>query len=278
VSFYWTGPYRHERIAALLRGIAAPTPEDIRLLQMDTHSSAAERMLPRVLAWDYTAAGAREAAELLRAWDRRVEADSCGAAVFEAFLVCLERGLTQPVLGADAVLYFKARVFGVADVALERPHSRWWRGEEPRVVVERALAAAVGLLEERLGRRRAGWRWGRLHRYLFLHPGARGSVARLLLNPRPRPARGDSNTVNVSWYSLGRGTFDATTVPSQRMVVPLGDIDGMRVIMPLGQSGQPGHRHYDDMTDRWVRGDLVPLPLSRGAVEKIAKDRLVLEP
>jgi acyl-homoserine lactone acylase PvdQ len=62
------------------------------------------------------------------------------------------------------------------------------------------------------------------------------------------------------------------------MVVPLGDIDGMRVIMPLGQSGQPGHRHYDDMTDRWVRGDLVPLPLSRGAVEKIAKERLVLEP
>lgn len=145
-------------------------------------------------------------------------------------------------------------------------------------MVERALAAAMTMLGERLGRRRAGWSWGRLHRYVFHHPGATSPLTRFLLDPRPRPAEGDCNTVNASWYHPPSGSFDATVVPSMRMIVPLGDIDGMRVSLPLGQSGQPGHPHYDELTDTWARCELVPLPLSRGAVEKLARDRLVLAP
>ncbi len=145
-------------------------------------------------------------------------------------------------------------------------------------MVERALAAAMRMLAEHLGRRRAGWSWGRLHRYAFRHPGATSPITRLLLNPRARPAEGDCNTVKATWYHYPNGNFDATVIPSMRMIVPLGDIDGMRVSLPLGQSGQPGHPHYDDLTDTWARCELVPLPLSRGAVEQIARDRLTLEP
>jgi acyl-homoserine lactone acylase PvdQ len=50
----------------------------------------------------------------------------------------------------------------------------------------------------------------------------------------------------------------------------------MRIIGPLGQSGQPGNPHCNDMTESWIRGETLPLPLSRQAVEKIAMDRLIL--
>jgi penicillin amidase len=278
ISYYWAGPYRHQRITDLLRGMKSPTPEDFRLLQADRHSLAADRVLDKVLAFDFQDPGAREAADQLRGWDRQVSARSRGAAVFEAFLVSLERALTEWKLGPEVGLYLNARAFGIVDVALDRPESPWWGNEEPRAVVERALVAAMELLGERLGRRRAGWSWGRLHRYAFRHPGATSPITRLLLNPWARPAEGDCNTVNASWYYYAGGSFDATIISSMRVVVPLGDIDGMRVIIPLGQSGQPGHPHYDDLTDAWARCELVPLPLSRGAVEKIARDRQTLEP
>ena len=144
------------------------------------------------------------------------------------------------------------------------------------MVVERALAAAMDLLRQRLGAGRSGWRWGRLHRYAFRHPGATSALTRLLLNPTPRPAAGDQNTVNVSWYYPVNGSFDVTTIPSLRMIVPVGDPDGMRIIIPLGQSGQPGHPHYDDMSPLWVRGDYVPLPMGRAAVEAAAAEKLIL--
>jgi penicillin amidase len=127
-----------------------------------------------------------------------------------------------------------------------------------------------------MGRDPRNWRWGRLHRHVFRHPGAGSRLSKKLLNPEELPAHGDNNTVNVSWYTPVGGSFDVTTIPSLRMVVPLGDVDGMRIIGPLGQSGQPGHPHYNDMTGPWTRGETVPLPLSRQAVEKIAADRLVL--
>ena len=63
-----------------------------------------------------------------------------------------------------------------------------------------------------------------------------------------------------------------------RMVTSLGDPDSLQIVGPLGQSGQPGHPHYDDLTGPWQKGEMIPIPLTRPAVERIARDRLVLEP
>jgi penicillin amidase len=75
---------------------------------------------------------------------------------------------------------------------------------------------------------------------------------------------------------VSRDSYHVAGNPSMRIIVPLGDPDGMRIIGPLGQSGQPGHRHYNDMTDPWIRGELVPLPLTRTGVERVTRERLVL--
>ena len=62
------------------------------------------------------------------------------------------------------------------------------------------------------------------------------------------------------------------------MIVPLGDPDGMLIIGPLGQSGQPGHRHYNDMTDAWIRGEMARLPLTRAGADLVAREKLTLLP
>jgi len=282
LSHTWFPPYRVTRIADALAALHRPGVEEFRKLQMDVHSLQADRILPKLeaLLTHDTAlqgAGAREAAALLRSWDREVRADSAGAAVFEVFITELTRCLLARPLGTDLALFFNARTYGLENEILDRPGSPLWTAA-PALVVEEALARTIEVCVACMGRNRSGWSWGRMHRHVFRHPGARGRISRWLLNPPRRPAHGDANTVNVAAYSVARNAYTVAAVPSLRMVVPLGDLDGMRIIGPLGQSGQPGHAHYDDMTDPWLNGELVPLPLTREGVAKVAREHLVLAP
>ena len=282
LSYSWCPPYRLERILKAVSAMKSPGVEDFRRLQMDVHSVQADRLLPKVLAHSFSESPAREAARILSDWDREVRTESGGAAVFEAFLVELEKEILERTLGDDLDLYFLARLYGLENEILDRPDSPLWKkagrgeGKGRERTIEKALARAIALCRKRMGRDPRKWSWGKLHRHVFQHFGAVTRFSRRLLNPEPIPAHGDNNTVNASWYTPVGDSYHATTVPSLRMVVPLGDIDGMRIIGPLGQSGQPGHPHYDDLTKGWVRGETVPLPLSRQAVERIAVDRLIL--
>ena len=275
LSYSWCAPYRHMRILSALRGMRCPGVRDFQALQMDVHSGQADRILPRLVGVSFDDPLADEAARLLAGWDREVTAESGGAAVFEVFLAELTRCLLGERLGSDLGQYFNCISYGVENEILERLASPLWRGDW-RSIVRTALARAMDSCEQRMGRDRRRWSWGRLHRYAFHHRGAANRLARWLLDPPSFPAHGDCNTVNVSWWCPGDRSWDATTVPSMRLIAALGDPDGLYVIGPLGQSGQPGHRHYNDLTALWREGKLVRLPLTEAAVRKTARDRLIL--
>jgi acyl-homoserine lactone acylase PvdQ len=280
LSYAWYGPARHLRITSLLAAMDRPGVRDFMRLQWDVHSVQAERIVPQVLAVPCRDPLAREAQGILSAWDRELGAGSAGAALYECFLCELDRALLCPLLGADLSLYSSAKNgYSIDDVILGRPGSPLWAAAGGlESAVESCLARAVREMERRMGRDRSSWAWGRLHRYVFRHPGAVTPLLARLLNPAPIPAGGDCNTVNVSWYRAASGSFDATVIPSMRMIVPLRDPDGMRIIGPLGQSGQPGHRHYADMLGPWAEGKYAFLPMSAEAVEKAARERLLLSP
>ncbi|HUJ74826.1 MAG TPA: penicillin acylase family protein, partial [bacterium] len=202
LSWRWYPPWRVRRIAAALKEMNRPGVDEFRRLQMDVHSLQADHVLGRLepLVSSDTAlmgAGAREAAALLRSWDREVKAESAGAAVYEVFITELTRCLVDRPLGPDAGLFFNARTYGPENEILDRPASPLWKAA-PAVVVEEALTRTIEVCAARMGRDRARWSWGRLHRHVFRHPGARGWLFAWLLNPRSRPAQGDANTINVA--------------------------------------------------------------------------------
>ena len=251
---------------------------------MNVHSDQAEKVLPRVLSYSFSDPRAAQAAKILAGWDREVTPESAAAAVYEVFFVQLERELLERALGDDMVLYANARMYGIEDEILERPDSRFWsdgsseRTQSPAVKIEKALVRSMEFCAGRMGPDPRTWKWGKLHRHVFRHPGATSQMTERLLNPRPFPARGDSHTLNTSWSVPALDSYDVTTIPSMRLITSLADQDSMVIVGPLGQSGQPGHAHYQDMNPLWLKGELVPIPLTRPAVEKIAKDRLVLLP
>ena len=76
--------------------------------------------------------------------------------------------------------------------------------------------------------------------------------------------------------------YDITTLLKKpdafREVIDLTDWDRSTATSVPGQSGQPGSPHYGDLLPLWGEGRYFPLLYSREAIEKTARERLVLEP
>ena len=56
--------------------------------------------------------------------------------------------------------------------------------------------------------------------------------------------------------------FGVTNGPSYRLTIDMGDIDGARIVITTGQSGNPFDPHYGDLIPLWAAGETVPLPFS----------------
>jgi penicillin amidase len=135
----------------------------------------------------------------------------------------------------------------------------WREAADRKENPEAALTRAVRILEERQGKDWNEWRWGRIHRSDFVHPWISafdvGSVER----------------------DGGAGTVNATGAV-YRLVTDFSNLDGSRVTIGPGQSGQPGSPYYRNLLDSWVKGEFFPLLYTREAIEAGTRHRLVLRP
>lgn len=285
LSHSWCSPYRYRRIVSVLSGLQSPAEiEDFRQLQLDVRSLQAERLLPRILSFDYQDPRAREAAALLAGWDRSVRADSDAAALWELFVTAWLRLLIEDELGADTAAYLDlASVFhSLQDEILVRPSSLWdrrntRRKESPREILELALVRALEELEERLGPRGPSWQWGALHSRAYEHPGSVLGLLTRRLNRGTYPADGDNETVRATGFLPGRDDYKVMWHSSMRMIAAPGE-SSLLIMGPMGQSGQPGYRHYDDMIGPWQRGELLRLELEENAPGGDTTAELILTP
>ncbi len=291
ITYSWCAPYRYERIVTLLEGLENPGIEDFRDIQMDNYSLQAERILPNILSFQYSDPLAIEAAGILRGWNFEVTGQSLKALIFNVFLVQFAWILLGDFLGDGMPLFLSLMPFmytGVDKVLQSGEKSSGegfalLQGRRLDDICEQALIGTMRFVSEVLGSNRKKWMWGRLHTYHFKHPGASGVIGKWLLNRGPYPASGIGSTLNASAFNPAHrgGPFDkyrASVIPSMRMVSSLDDPDGTFIIGPMGQSGQPGGKHYADMIGPWMAGGLVQVPLGRDAVEEITAKRLVLGP
>jgi penicillin amidase len=284
ISYAWCAPYRFQRISARLARLKNPTSQDFRDLQMDVHSLEADEIVPKLQAYKFADPAASRMMKILTDWDRNLDANSAGAAVFEVFLTEWTRTLLADRLGDALPYYF--HVCGEAylgqNVLLDRLDSPVWQvggvpqKDAPQRILETSLARTEEWLKKNLAPNPRSWRWGDLHHYFFAHPGADSPLTHYLLSRGPFPAPGDNNTVNVAAFDPAEDGYTVEVIPSLRMLAPIGDPDRTTIVGPLGQSGQPSHPHYDDMIEPWMRGAAVPLWFTPEAARRNAKARMVL--
>ncbi|MEX0800093.1 MAG: penicillin acylase family protein [Dehalococcoidia bacterium] len=286
----WADSHRKNRIIEMLGEKEKLSVQDLQRMQGDQLSLPARELVPGMLALRAPDEWSQRALTFLRAWDHVVAADSVGACVFEVVYAHLVRKALQEKLGSWSDFYTGRGIHALRAnggfyaqaaswlVAKMRDRKDWFAGKTWEQAMQEALESAVAELRGLLGDDVSHWQWGRLHKQAFRH--AMGDVRALsrLVNRGPVPVGGDSNTVWQASYLPYHGYELRAWTACYRQIIDLGDFDNSVSVIPGGESGHQGSRHYGDMIGMWSRVEYHPMLWERESVEEHARGRLVLEP
>ena len=303
----WDPGYRAARILELLGDTAeneGVTMGALREIQTDVRIPRSDFVRPALESAAPTSEDGRLLLQRIREWDGRADVASSGAAAYLTTETYLVRGLFDDELGELAREYVGGGASWQATIALlGEPDSPWWDDRTTSGRVETAADIAAEALD-RAGselRRTLGdperWTWDRLHVAIFREQtlGSSGiGPLEWYFNKGPQPVAGAAGVVNNTYYRPGAAyedpedpdyvpvgldrLFEVTNLPSYRLLVDLGDLDGALIVQTTGQSGNPFDGHYGDLIDEWATGTLVPLPFGAAAVESATVDVLEMDP
>ncbi|MGD1078664.1 MAG: penicillin acylase family protein [Candidatus Sulfotelmatobacter sp.] len=286
ISMEWEAPWRTARIYHVLESGRQFSAADMLALQTDIHSEAdlfaAERF---VYAVDHAAkpsARAKQAADLMRSWDGRMQASSAAPTIAENSILELRRLLLEPRLRSspadprkqDAVLNWKTyswemRSVWLENIMLHRP-KRWL----PEVFsnYDELLSAAVDAAVDgpKTPKDLASWRWGAFNAVEIQHPIlGKIPIIRRWSGPGVREQSGSGYTVKAVTPYHG---------PSERFIANLADLDQSTLNIVTGQGGNFLSPYYMDQWKAWYEGTTFTLPFSTKAVNATKTHRLMLEP
>ena len=296
----WMNGYRARRLADMIESKDRVTLTDCCDMQMDVTCLPGIELV-RLVQEVYPHAGGPGqsddlvlALRLLSAWDGRLTTDSVGGSLYEVARRALVQNLFAPVLGPELtprwlgrafhpVLMFVHEFYGHDTVTLLRllgdPECWWIKQAGGReMLLERSLTGAVAFLRSELGPDSASWQWGRLHRITFGHALGVQKPLDQVFNRGPVPIGGDTDTPLQTACLPGPSYDNNAWTPSMRIVMDLGDLSNSRAVFPIGQSGQLGSPHYDDLAEPWSKGEYHPMLWTRDQVEKHAEASLTLMP
>ncbi|HUQ44238.1 MAG TPA: penicillin acylase family protein [Candidatus Limnocylindria bacterium] len=305
----WDPGDRAARIAQRLDAVAGKlTTEDMRSIQMDTHIRRADRVIPALQSLGISPS--TDDGKLLWSrildWDRRCEVDSVGCTAYMTVELALLRAIFDDELGPLAREYVGSTASWEAFIDIVgNPSNPWWLvttqgvGGSSGVGDPRGLAGAV--IDQAAGELRkdrgdpAGWTWGALHTVRFKEAtlGDSGILPlELYFDPAARPVGGADGAVQNNYYRVGpvyadpddpeyvplanNQTFAVTNGPSYRLTIDMADLDGARIIITTGQSGNAFETHYGDLIPLWAGGQTVPLAFSPANIKGSTVETLVL--
>ena len=260
----WDLPNRAERIGELLDATPRQTPAASAAIEADTLSLAARRLVPLMTAITPSGAPAREALDVLRSWDFRMDQDAVAPLLFTAWLRAFAHGVLFGHLGAAAASYWDLKP-QVMDAVLTA-HPEWCGAPAERVTSCNALLAAtldsaLAELSHAYGPDMARWQWGRAHIAEFPSPvWERIAVLRDWIDIKA-PTAGGFDTVDRGSTTIqdDKHPFAQRFGAGLRIITDLAAPGKSRMIAVPGQSGNPLSTHFADLVQRWRQfGWLVP--------------------
>jgi penicillin amidase len=255
-------PYRAERIMQRLDAGAPFAVDDAAAIHADTLSPHAELFRTRLAALaPREQADAEQLRQVLIAWDGRMDADSSGAAAYNAF----RRALTRIVTVRSGLEQAVSHRFAAVPPGVSPQGQVWWtlpallRDDDAGMLKgwswDDALAEALSVAVPSL----TGRNWGDEHRPRFAHPlSAQFPEWAALLDPPSRPVGGDGDTVLAIGIVPSAGPA-ATYGALSRYVFDVGNWDNCRWVVFHGSSGHPASPNYANQNAPWSDCKMVPM-------------------
>ena len=314
----WVNGYRARRISDLIEadqdGISL---EDAIRIQADVFDRTASEIIPRLDGLDLADppvspllkpkqppgpreqkkreelearvdATVEEARRTLFEWDKNMNMESTGAAVYALFF----QSLTEATF-KDQFPYQKwdteanRRFEGAYVQLMNEPENLWWDDirtpdiQETRdVILTKALRDAVRTGIQELGEDMTKWKWSDLHTVEFREPTLGESGKKFIeriFNLGPVSVPGGTLTVfHTSWEN--GNPFVTTHTTTHRQITDLANLSDSLLIHAPGQSGHARNRHYADFIEPWRNAQYHPTNWKREDARSGRSQTLVLKP
>jgi len=214
------------------------------------------------------------AIELLSEWDGQLTKDSVAGSIYHVIRRQTLLNLLEPQLGPNVTLLAMGKGFhpiirtasefiGFDITSLFRMldnESSWWiqSAGGKKHLMETSVKKGIQWLRKRFGDDVTEWRWERLHRIIWKHVLGSKQPLDILFNIGPIGHDGDLDTPKMS--GIAPSTFDGFGWnPTLRLLVDFANINGTTFANSPGQSGQFGSKHFDDLVEPWLKGELHPM-------------------
>ncbi|MBN2323992.1 MAG: penicillin acylase family protein [Spirochaetes bacterium] len=280
--------YRAKRITDMIEADAdGISVEDVARMQGDCLNLSAIEVLPYLRSLSFEDGALENAKKLLLDWDANMQMESPAAALYGYFWQKLIEETFKDQLMEKLWPPRGSWLLSLMYKLLREPENRWWddvttldaketRDEILALAFEKAYKTGV----DELGDDPADWRWGDIHVIVFRNQtfGESGiGPIEAVFNSGPVPVSGGIQQVNRCDWMYDE-PFEAKSITSMRQIIDLGDLSASLTMHTTGQSGHPGHTHYDDLIDPWRLVQYHPTLWEKGDVEKSSKHRLILKP
>jgi penicillin amidase len=271
----WEEPYRVARIYDLLHDKHDLRPEDMLKVQTDTYSYPhfflSEQLSAAAKIAQPKDERARKLVDSLKDWNGIADSNS----PIVSFLAAVRRSaleiILEPYLGEDTALYEWRSTAFLQRILTDRPTN--WLPKEYKnydaLLIAAADRAIPKLIEQTKSERIEDWSWKRIDSLDMLHPIGREGLLKTFLSITDKPQSGTGYSVRAATKHHG---------PAMRFVANPGDWDNSILLIPAGQSGQPGSGHYTDQFDYWYEGKPILAPFTDAAEAKVRKHTLTLKP
>jgi penicillin G amidase len=286
LALEWVFSSRTQRIYEVLESGKKFSPAEMLALQTDVASSydlfLAQRFVHSTDHSKNASERARKAADILRQWNGRVEADSSAAAIVAKSARELIRIMLEPKLGTgpEIVDPFTAPTgwqmyrWFMSNAWLEntlRKQNRAWLPANYTSFEELLTAALEKAISAKgVPNDLSNWKWGDLATLDLKHPlFGRIPLFQRWAGPGRVPQAGNGNTVKQVTNNFG---------PSQRLTVDFANLDATTLNITTGQSGNILSPYFLDHWPAWYRGTTFRLPFSASAVEADKAHVLELSP
>lgn len=251
----YTEGYRAQRIRELILENPKHTVATMRAVQADNESLVSRELIPGLLALTPKSEAARRLQTEVRNWDNKANLDSTGATAFAFYY----RELTRVLEDELGNKYFDEPNFLIAAFTQGSPYCDDRRTpalETCTVVMQNALENGAAALEKQLGSIPAEWTWRKIHIAQFNATIGSNPTIGFFVN-RQIASNGSRLTVNVGNYN--QEDFIQRAGPSFRSIFDFSNLNNSRYIHPMGQSGDPFSKIYDNLLPLWRDGLDIPM-------------------
>ncbi|MCG6573112.1 penicillin acylase family protein [Pseudomonas sp. AF32] len=263
--------------------------ETTRKLQLGTTTAYGPRLLAPLLPLLREVASdpqERKFVEQLAQWQGDYPVDSVSATLFNQFLFNLADAALHDELGDG--FFDTALSTRVIDAALPRlaasQDSPWWDdrstlGTETRAdIVKIAWTKSLAHLKAPLGDDPTQWQWGKAHTLTHGHPLGMQKPLDRIFNVGPFAAPGTHEVPNNLSAKIGPAPWPVTYGPSTRRIIDFADPSHSVTINPVGQSGVPFDKHYEDQAEAYIEGVYHQAHLAEEEVTANTRETLKLLP